>query len=418
MCTRPASSHLVILVVILALAFASIPQPAVGQVAVSDGPVFLPIVTNENIPIPPIESGKFNVAFVYVGPIGESGWTYGHNEGRIYLEEQLSATVHTAYLENVPEGAAAERVIRKLAQTGFDAVFTTSFGYMDATETVAGEFPDVYFVHVSGFKRNSTNFANLLGAMESMNYLAGMIAGARAQADSSDRVGYIATFPIPESIRRLNATALGMRRTCPECLMDIRWIYTWFDPEKERQAADSLLDAGAAVVITSLDTDGPIQTAGARGRWGIGYDSSNACDTVSEHCLTVPYWNWGAIFVSLVQSMTGGTFVGDNIYFDVDSGALGLLGFMDGQTPAIGVTQDAIPLVQQTLASMRSGETDRFTIFTGPINDNKGNPVVAAGASLTQSDLEGIQGITGRPDCTICMNWLAEGIVPEAELPR
>ena len=153
------------------------------------------------IQIPQAEEGKFNVAFVYVAPIGDGGWTYAHNEGRLYLEEQLGDKVHTAYLESVPEGADAERVIRNLARAGFDAIFTTSFGFMDPTATVAEEFPDTQFVHVSGYKKNDTNFSNLFGAMESMKYLAGMVAGARAKADGSNRVGYIAPFPIPEVVR-------------------------------------------------------------------------------------------------------------------------------------------------------------------------------------------------------------------------
>ncbi|HMN29887.1 MAG TPA: BMP family ABC transporter substrate-binding protein, partial [Caldilineaceae bacterium] len=136
--------------------------------------------SGDEFPTPDIVEGKFNVAFVYVGPIGDGGWTDAHNQGREYVEEQLADTVHTAYLATVPEDADAERVIRALASKGFNAIFTTSFGYMDATATVAAEFPDLYFVHISGFRKNETNFANLFGAMESMKYLAGMIAGARA----------------------------------------------------------------------------------------------------------------------------------------------------------------------------------------------------------------------------------------------
>ncbi|MEZ4732481.1 MAG: BMP family ABC transporter substrate-binding protein [Caldilineaceae bacterium] len=375
-----------------------------------------------NIQIPEVEEGKFNVAFVYVGPIGDGGWTYAHNEGRLYLEEVMGDTVHTAYLESVPEGSDAERVIRNLARRGFNAIFTTSFGYMDPTATVAEEFPDVYFVHVSGFQKNETNFANLFGGMESMKYLVGMIAGARAAADGSNRVGYVAPFPIAEVIRHANAAALGMRQTCPDCQLDIRWIYTWFDPNIEREAAVSLMDAGATVVITGADTPGPVQVAGEQGNYGIGYDSRNACDVDLEHCLTTPYWNWGPQYESLIQSMIDGTFTGDDIYFDVDSGSLGLLGFMEGQDPLPSVPAEVIPQVRELLDQMLAGEFDRFDVFTGPINNNQGEVVVPADISLTQSDLEGIDaelGATlGREGCTICMNWLAEGIVPDAEIPQ
>ncbi len=388
------------------------PDPADTTAEPSDG----------NIQIPEVVADKFNVAFVYVGPIGDGGWTYAHNEGREYVEAEMGDTVHTAYLESVPEGADAERVIRNLARKGFNAIITTSFGYMDPTEVVAEEFPDIDFIHVSGFKKNEGNFANLFGGMESMKYLAGMIAGARAAADGSNRVGYIAPFPIAEVIRHANAAALGMRQTCPECQMDIRWIFTWFDPNLEREAATSLMEAGATVVITGADTPGPVQVAGEAGGWGIGYDSRNACDIDPEHCLTTPYWNWGPQYVSLINSMIDETFVGADIYFDVDSGSLGLLGFMEGQEPAPGVPAEVIPQVRELLDQMLSGEFTRFDVFTGPINDNKGAVIVPAGTSLTQSDLEGIDadlgGVLGREGCTICMSWLAEGIVADAEIPQ
>ncbi len=340
----------------------------------------------------------------------------------MYLEEQLGDQVHTAYLESVPEGADAERVIRSLARAGFDAIFTTSFGFMDATATVAEEFPDTFFVHVSGQKKADPNFSNLFGAMESMKYLAGMIAGARAMADGSTQIGYIAPFPIPEVVRHINAVALGMRQTCPECQLDIRWIFTWMDPVIERQAAESLIEAGAAVVITGADTTGPVQAAGEKGVYGIAYDSRNSCNVDIEHCLTVPYWNWGPEYTRLVTSMMDGTFVAEDVYFDVDSGSLGLLGFMEGQEPAPGVPEEVIPQVREVLDAMLAGEMTRFDVFSGPINDNKGNEVVPAGESLSQSDLEGIDEASaaaiGREPCTFCMNWLAEGVSPDASLSQ
>ncbi|HRW05960.1 MAG TPA: BMP family ABC transporter substrate-binding protein [Caldilineaceae bacterium] len=377
---------------------------------------------NDAVQIPEIEEGKFNIAFVYVGPIGDGGWTYSHNQGREYVEAEMGDAVHTAYLESVPEGADAERVIRNLARKGFNAIFTTSFGYMDPTEVVAEEFPDTYFIHVSGFKKNETNFSNLFGAMESMKYLVGMVAGARAAADGSNRIGYVAPFPIAEVIRHINAAALGMRVTCPECEMDIRWIYTWFDPNLERDAAESLLQAGATVVVTGADTPGPVQVAGESGNWGVGYDSNNACEIDPEHCLTTPYWNWGPQYVEIIQSMIDGSFIGEDIYFDVDSGSLGLLGFMEGQEPAPGVPEEVIPQVQAMLSQMLAGDFTRFDVFTGPINNNQGEEVVPAGTTLTQSDLEGIDeelgAALGREGCTICMNWLAEGVVADAEIPQ
>ena len=359
-----------------------------------------------NYEIPTVERGKFNVAFVYVGPIGDGGWTYAHNQGRLYLEKN-GTNVHTAYIESVAEGADSEQVIRALARKGFNLIITTSFGFMDPTETVAKEFPKVKFVHISGFKKNDTNFGNVFGAMESMKYLAGMIAGARAKADGNPRLGYIAPFPIPEVIRLGNAIMLGAKQTCPECTMEIRWMNSWFDPGKEQEAAESMFNAGVDVVITGADTTGPIVVAGQKGKWAVGYDSDNACDADKAHCLTVPHWNWGPVYLDIVKQIQAGTWRPSSWYGDVDTGIVGLYGFNPGQTPADGVPKEVIPLVQQKLADMKAGKFTRFDIFTGPIKDNKGNIVVPAGVKLTQEDLEGLEG------CKICMSWLAEGIIGE-----
>jgi basic membrane protein A len=373
---------------------------------------------------PAIEAGKINVAFVYVGPIGDGGWTYAHNEGRLYLEETFGDQIHTAYLENIPEGADAERVIRNLARQGFNLIFTTSFGFMDPTAVVAEEFPDTTFIHISGQKKNDTNFGNVFGAMEEMKYLAGMIAGARAAADGSKRVGIIAPFPIAEVIRLSNAAALGMRRTCPDCIMDIRWIFTWFDPVKEREAAESMLDAGATVIITGADTPGPVQAAGERGFTGLAYDSKNACTGLEEFCLGVPYWIWGPVYADIVRRVQDGSWTPEDFYGSTADGMLGLYGFMEGQEPYPGVPETVIPEVREVLGQMQAGEFTRFDIFSGPIMDNQGNEAIPAGVALTQSDLEGLAegymsafGITGREPCTICMDFLVEGFDPAAEIP-
>ena len=203
--------------------------------------------------IPNIEEGKYNVAFVHVGPHDDGGWTQSHEIGRQYVEDNVD-NVHTAYVENVAEGADSEQVIRSLARKGFDVIFATSFGFMDASEIVAEEFPETDIIHISGFKSNEANFGNLYGAMEDMKYLAGMIAGSRAKMDGNPKVGTILTFPLAEQIRHGNAFALGVQETCPECTVDIRWILTWHDPIVEREAAASLFDAGAQGVTSTLAT--------------------------------------------------------------------------------------------------------------------------------------------------------------------
>jgi basic membrane protein A len=365
--------------------------------------------------IPNIVEGKFNVAWVYIGPHDDGGWTQAHDVGRQYVQENVEG-VHTAYVELVAEGADSEQVIRSLARKGFDLIFTTSFGYMDPTETVASEFPDIDFVHISGYKSNGTNFGNLFGAMEDMKYLAGMIAGARAREDGNPRIGYIATFPIPEELRLGNAFALGMRVTCPECTMDVRWINTWHDPVIEKEAAASLFDAGVQVVFTGADTPAPADVAAERGKWGITYDYYGSCRI--DACLTAPYWNWGPVYADIVRRSMAGEYVGTSEYFDADSGGLGLYGFMEGETLQPGVAslpEEDIQLVRDILAQMLAGEFTRFDIFTGPIYDNQGNLVIGEGLSFEQVDLD--QFPPGAPghECQYCMYWWAAGVT--AELP-
>ena len=366
--------------------------------------------------IPDVVDGKFNVAAVLIGPHDDGGWSQAHYDGLTYIEKNMPDS-HVAYVENVPEGAEAEQVIRSLARKGFDLILTTSFGYMDPTGAVAEEFPDQTFVHVSGFKSNGKNFGNLMGAMEDMKYLAGMIAGSRAKKDGAPKVGYMATFPIPEELRLGNAFALGMKKTCPECTMDVRWINTWHDPVVEKEAAASLFDAGAQVVFTGADTPAPADVATAKGKWGITYDYVGSCKV--DGCLTAPYWNWGPVYTKIAEGVKAKTYKAGWDYFDADSGGLGLYGFMEGQQLTKGMADlpaEDIQMVKDTLAKMNKGEFTRFDVFTGPIKDNKGNEIVPAGEKMVQADLD--QFPPGAPglECKYCMYWWADGI--SAELPK
>lgn len=370
------------------------------------------VTTEGQYQIPAVQDGKYNVAFVYVGPHDDGGWSQAHDVGRIYVQDNVT-DVHTAYVENVAEGADAEQVIRSLARKGFDVIFTTSFGFMDASEIVAEEFPDVDIIHISGYKSNEANFGNLMGAMEDIKYLAGILAGSRAKMDGNPKLGYIATFPIPEELRLGNAFALGAQLTCPECTMDVRWIYTWHDPILEKEAASSLFDSGAQVVMTGADTPAPAEAA-PPGKWGITYDYVGNCTI--DACLTSMYWNWGPEYARIVEASRAGTWRGGWEYFDADSGALGLYGFMDGETLQPGVAelpQEDLDLIRDILDQMLAGDFDRFDVFSGPITDNQGNVVLAAGEKLEQADLDGFAQFGS--ECETCMYWWNENVT--AELP-
>ena len=396
------------ILLVMSIALAGCAQPAEEVEATEETSAD----TEGTYQVPAPEEGYYNVAFVYVGPHDDAGWSQSHDVGRLYVEETMEG-VHTAYVENVAEGADAEQVIRSLARKGFDVIFTTSFGFMDASEIVASEFPDVDIIHISGYKANGENFGNLMGAMEDMKYLAGMLAGSRAKMDGNPQLGYIATSPIPEELRLGNAFALGVMVTCPECKIDVRFIKTWHDPILEQQAAESLFEAGAQVVMTGADTPAPA-IAAPEGKWGITYDYSGNCTV--DACLTSMYWNWGPEYVRIVEGSQAGTWKGGWEYFDADSGAFGLYGFMEGEElmPGVaGLPAEDLQMVRDVLAQMLAGEFDRFDVFKGPITNNQGEEVLAEGVSLEQLDLDGFAEFGS--ECTTCMYWWNENIT--AELP-
>ena len=353
--------------------------------------------------IPAIEEGKFNAAMVLIGPHDDGGWSQAHYEGLEYVGKNVANT-HVAYIELVPEGADSEQVFRSLSRKGFDLIIGTSFGYMDPMEVVAGEFPNIMYVHLTGIKSNGKNFGNLFGAMENFKYLAGMLAGSRAKKDGNPKIGYMATFQIPEEIRLGNAIMLGAKKTCPECTMEVRWINTWHDPVVEKEAAASLFDAGAQVVFTGADTPAVADVAQEKGKWGVTYDHPGSCKV--ERCLTAPYWIWGPVYARIAKEVQAGTYKAGYEYFDADTGAMGLYGFMEGEKPQLGVADlpsEDVQLVKDTLAAMLAGKFNRFDVFSGPIVDNTGKTIVPAGEKMQQSDLD--QFPPGAPglECKYCM---------------
>lgn len=244
-----------------------------------------------------------------------------------------------------------------------------------------------------------------------MKYLAGMLAGSRAMVDKNPKLGYMATFPIPEELRLGNAFMLGARKTCPTCTMDVRWINTWHDPVKEKDAAASLFDAGADVVLTGADTPAVADVAQEKGKWGVTYDYYGSCKV--DHCLTTIYWLWGPEYARIAEQVKAKTYTAGYEYFDADTGALGLFGFMAGQTPQPGIKDlpaADVQMVKDTLAKMLAGTFNRFDVFAGPITDNTGKQVLAAGQKLVQSDLDQFPPGAPGSECTVCMHWFAAGI--------
>jgi basic membrane protein A and related proteins len=369
--------------------------------------------------IPEVEAGKFNVAMVLIGPHDDGGWSQAHYEGLLYVCQHV-ANSHVAYIENVPEGADSEQTFRSLARKGFDFIIGTSFGYMDPMETVAKDFPDQTFLHLTGYKSNGKNFGNLMGGIEDMKYLAGMLAGSRAKKDGNPKIGYMATFGIPEELRLGNAIMRGVKVTCPECTMDVAFINTWHDPIKEKNGATSLFDAGADVVFTGADTGANADVAQEKGKWAVTYDNPASCKV--DACLTTPYWIWGPEYTRIAELVKAKTYKAGYEYYDADANAMGLLGFMTGETPRKGVADlpaADLQKVKDTLAQMLAGKFTRFDVFAGPLKDNTGKQLLAAGEKLQQSDLDQFPPGAPGSECKTCMHWWNEGINANlADLPK
>jgi basic membrane protein A len=331
------------------------------------------------------------VAFVYVGPVGDLGWTYAHDQARLALEEAIP-NVETAYQENVPENPAdAERVIRQFAQDGYDVVFTTSFGYMDPTINVAQDFPDTTFIHISGFK-TADNVGTGFGKIEEPRFVSGQLAGMMTE---SNQIGYVAAFPIPEVIRGINAFTLGVREVNPEATVRVVWTNTWFDPAKERQAAEALLDGGADVIAQHQDTAGPQQAAEDRGLYGVGYNADMA-PLAPGAVLTSAIWNWAPYYIDIVESVMNGTWESEQYWGGWQDGVVDMAPIADF------VPDDIRTAIEEEVARFKSGEETIYTIFTGPIADQTGEIRVPEGQAMTDEEL-------------LSMNWFVEGV--EGEIP-
>ena len=361
--------------------------------------------------------GKFNVAMVLIGPHDDAGWSQAHYEGLLYVCENVD-NAHVAYIENVPEGADSETTFRSLARKGFDFIIGTSFGYMDPMETVAGEFPDTTFLHLTGYKSNGTNFGNFFGAMEDFKYLAGMLAGSRAKADGNPKVGYMATFPIPEELRLGNAIMRGVKVTCPECTMDVVFINTWHDPIKEKAGATALFDAGAQVVFTGADTGAVADVAQEKGKWGVTYDHAGLVQ--GGRLPHRPVLDLGPGVRAHRRAVKAGTYTAGYEYFDADAKAMGLLGFMDGETPRSGVADlpaADLQLVKDTLAddARRAARPGSTSCSTGRSSTTPARSSCRPAQKLEQADLDQFPPGAPGAECTTCMYWWNEGIT--AELP-
>lgn len=329
---------------------------------------------------------KVKVGFVYVGPIGDGGWTYAHNEGRKYLEEQLG--VETIYKESVPESQESEKVLYDMIDQGANIIFATSFGFMDYTEKVAKEHPEVTFLHCSGYKQLD-NMANYFGRIYEARYLSGIVAGLKTQ---TDKIGYVAAYEIPEVIRGINAFTLGVKSVNPDAVVKVKWTHTWYDPAKEKEAAKALLDEGVDIIAQHQDTPGPQQAAEENGVWSIGYNTDMQAMAPKAY-MTAPIWNWGPYYVEQVQAVMDGTWETSSYWGGMKDGVVELAPLTD-IAPA-----EAKEAVEKAKGEIMEG-TEK--IFVGPIKDQTGAIKVEDGVELTDQEL-------------LSMDWFVEGVEGKIE---
>jgi len=332
-------------------------------------------------------SGVTKAAFIYVGPTNDGGWTQAHDAGRKYVDEQLGSKVKTTFKENVPEGPEVAQVIEDLVKDGNKIIFGTSFGYSDAMAAAAVKHPDVYFEMATGAKSDK-NLATYYGAGEDANYLAGMAAGA---ATKSGTIGFVAPFPIPEVIRHINAYTLGAQKSNSAAKVKVVWINSWFDPAKERQAAESLIAGGADVVANGGDSPAPGEAAKAAGVKWTGYDSDQS-KNFPDIWLTAAVYNWGPYYLGRIKAAGDGTWKTGDYYGNLKDGFTDIAPF--GSSVSAD-TQKAIEARKTELADKPQSE------FTGPLEDQNGAVKVKDGVQMSPGDLASIdwfvKGVDGNP---------------------
>jgi basic membrane protein A and related proteins len=309
---------------------------------------------------------KLKVGFIYVGPVGDFGWSYQHDEARKGMVAALGDKIETTFLENVSEGPDAERSIEQLARAGNKLIFTTSFGFMDSTVKVARKYPNVMFEHATGFKR-APNLATYAGRFYEGRYIQGIIA---AKMSKKGVLGYIGSFPIPEVISGINATMLGAQSVNPNIKVKIIWVNTWFDPGKEADAAKALADQGADVLMQHTDSAAAMQIAAQRGILAFGQDSDMSKFGPKSQ-LTAIVNNWAPYYTQRAKDMLDGTWKSGDIWG-------GLKSKLVTMAPYTNMPDDVKALAQKTEAAITDGSLHPFKC---PVVDQDGKTVECKGGT-------------------------------------
>ncbi|MBN2002751.1 MAG: BMP family ABC transporter substrate-binding protein [Anaerolineae bacterium] len=338
---------------------------------------------NTNKPSVPQSQQRYRVVFLYLDEPETLGWVHEHDRARQFVEEQLGDEVETAYVVSAGNHTQMARVIRRYAQEGYDMIFATSSEYMDAMYEVAQEFPNIKFEHCSGTKTHD-NMATYSGRMYQSCYLSGIVAGKMTQ---NNFVGYVASDPRPEVIQELNAFTLGARSVNPSVEVRVIWTGVWNDPEAERESAAMLLDQGADIIAQHQDSTEPQKVSQEHGALSIGYNS-NMRTFVGDTVLTSPIWNWGPYYATTIQSAIDGKWSSHQYWGGLKEGVVTLSEY----SPK--VPQDVRDLVKTAFDDILGGRD----VFCGPIRDQNGYEIVAAGTCMNDADL-------------VAMKFLVEGVI-------
>lgn len=324
---------------------------------------------------------ELKAAFVYVGPVGDAGWTFRHDAGRQCLEKQ---GIPTAFVETVPETPDVANVEKDFISQGYNMIFATAFGYQPFTQQVAKENPDKFFFGITPTVAPADNILNFYGKLWDGRYLTGIVAGAMTK---TNKIGFVAAQPIPTVIAGINAFTLGVRSVNPAATVEVVWTLSWYDPPAEKQAAVALVEGGADVIAQHQDTPSPVQGAAEKGAWAIGSES-DMTSFAPDKFLTGTVWDWCPFYTKAAEWVKGGTFKAGEFYGGLDDGTVSIAP-MNAAVPA-----DVQKLVEEKKAALVKGE---FDYWKGPLKDNSGGVAVADGATLTIADING-------------MNWLVEGV--------
>jgi basic membrane protein A and related proteins len=319
------------------------------------------------------DGGPLKIAFMYVGPVGDLGWSYQHDQGRLAVEEHFGDQVETSYVESVPEGADAERVLRQMAQSGNKLIFATSFGFMQAVINVAKQFPDTIFEHATGFK-TAENVGIYNARFYEGRYVSGHLAGRMSKEKT---IGYIGSFPIPEVIMGINAYTLGAQRVMPDVTTKVVWVNSWYDPGKEAEAANALIDQGCDFIVQHTDSPAPVQAAEKRGVWCVG-QASDMGKFGPQRCLTSVVDDWASYYITTAQQVLDGTWKSGDYWGGLAEDSVVL-------TPWNPVVPSNVQAELDAL--VREIEVKTVHPFQGPVKNQAGEVIVPEGAVMSDSDL-------------------------------